>query len=214
MPLHGYSTDRRPPTVFDHILAHTFEMSVAAWQVIAGGLSLLVTLFDFQISQSVQRMPQPAIAALGSFLLIGGVQCIRGLLDDSDDLMRGWTIERTGLILSGSAWLGYLVTVIAAFPASVMTWTLFVLMVAANILRYIATVLEERKHRARIEGTESDGPGSGRRARRTHPRPRWRNPLVRRSPGQPQGPSTQGVGSASDGGPVRHDHGRGLGQDQ
>lgn len=150
MPLRGYSTDHRPPTVLDHMLAHPYAMAVSSWQVLAGGLSLLVTLFDFSVSQSVQRLPEPIIAALGTLLVIGGLQTIRGLLDDDDDLMQGWKIERTGLVISMAAWLGYLVTILGAFPGGVMTWTLCILMVAANWLRYVATRREERRHRARI----------------------------------------------------------------
>lgn len=150
MPLHGYTTDRRPPTVLDHFLAHAFEMAVATLQIIAGALSLLVTLFSFSVSQSVQRLPEPVIAALGAFFIIGGVQIMRGLLDDRDDLMCGWMIERTGLIFSTSAWLGYFVTIIAAFPQSIISWTMCLLLASACVLRYIATRLIERRHRARI----------------------------------------------------------------
>ena len=147
MPLHGYSTDRRPPTNVDHLYAHPYAFGICVFQIVAGALSLLMTLTNLNASQSVQRLPQSLIAVLGVLLLLGGTQIIRGLLNDDDDLMQGWKIERTGLILSAAAWFAYFVTVIFAFPASVMSWSLILLLGIAHCVRYRATVLQERRFR-------------------------------------------------------------------
>lgn len=150
MPLHGYTTDRRPPTNRDHMYAHPYAMGLACWQILGGSLSLLATLFNLNVSQSVQRMPEPLIASLGALLVVGGTQTMRGLFNDDDDLMCGWRIERTGLILSAVAWAAYTIAIVASFPAGVLSWTLGLVFAAVNVIRYRATVLEERRTRARI----------------------------------------------------------------
>lgn len=150
MPLHGYSTDRRPPTNWDHFLAHPYSMCISGWQVVAGAGVLVSTLTDIRLSQSLERLPQMLLAAVGALLIVGGVNVSRGLLNDDDDLMVGWRIERTGLVLSATAWLAYTVTIIAAFPASVLTWTSGLALASAHLIRFRATKLEERRVRARI----------------------------------------------------------------
>jgi protein-S-isoprenylcysteine O-methyltransferase Ste14 len=148
MPLRGYSTDNRPPTVLDHLLAHPYSIMFAVWQVIAGALAVLTTLFDFTVSSSMERLSQPLIAATGILFAVGGVQVVRGLLDDDDDLMQGWKIERTGLVLTIAAWLAFFVTIVWSFPGSVLTWLLCLLVGAgAPSLRLWATRREERRHR-------------------------------------------------------------------
>src|SRR5690349_18640138 len=104
MPLRGYSTDNKPPTVLDHLLAHPYAFTFGGWQMLAGVAAVMVTLFDFTVSQALERLPQPLVAATGVLFAVGGLQIIRGLLDDDDDLMQGWKIERTGLIFTMAAW--------------------------------------------------------------------------------------------------------------
>lgn len=151
MPLHGYSTDRRPPTNRDHVYAHPYSILICSYQVIAGSALLLSTLTSMRLSQSLDRLPETLLAAVGALLVVGGILVIRGLLDDSPDLMVGWRTERTGLVLSATAWASYAVTVAAAFPASVLSWTSGFLIAAAHMIRFRATQLEERRSRERAE---------------------------------------------------------------
>ena len=150
MPLHGYTTDRRPPTNRDHLLAHPYSVGISAWQMVAGASLLASVLWGFGVSHSVSRMPDLLVSAIGALLLVGGMFVIRGLLDDSDDLMAGWRIERTGLILSATAWAAYSATIAYSYPASVLSWTSGLTLAAAHLIRWRATVLEERRVRARI----------------------------------------------------------------
>lgn len=150
MPLHGYTTDRRPPTNRDHALAHPYSISLALWQILAGGSVLASLLWDFSLSRSISRMPDPLIAGICGLLLIGGVTIIRGLLDDSDDLMTGWRIERFGLILSATAWTAYAATVAVSYPSSVLGWSLSLTLALSLLMRHRATVLEERRVRRRM----------------------------------------------------------------
>ena len=150
MPLHGYTTDRRPPTNWDHFLAHPYSMGISGWQVLAGAGVLISTLTNIRVSQSLNRLPESLLAAVGALLVVGGVSIIRGLLNDDDDLMVGWRTERTGLVLSATAWIAYAVTILAAFPESVLTWTSGFMLAAAHLVRFRATRLEEKRVRARI----------------------------------------------------------------
>ena len=52
MPLHGYSTDRRPPTNLDHMLAHPYAIAVAVWQIFAGSLVVTALVFGFGLNTS------------------------------------------------------------------------------------------------------------------------------------------------------------------
>lgn len=150
MPLHGYTTDRRPPTNRDHVLAHPHSFVLAAWQMLAGAGVLASLLWGFSLSQSINRMPDEIVAGICVLLMGGGIFIIRGLLDDSDDLMVGWKIERTGLVLSATAWAAYAATLAWSFPSSTLSWSLPLALTLMHLIRYRATVLEERRVRARI----------------------------------------------------------------
>jgi hypothetical protein len=150
MPLHGYSTDRRPPTTWDHFLAHPYSIGISGWQVLAGAGLLLSTLADISLSPSLDELPDFLLASVGALLIIGGIGVIRGLLDDDDDLMVGWRIERTGLLLSATAWAAYATSILVAFPLSILGWTSGFVLAASHLIRFRATRLEERRVRARI----------------------------------------------------------------
>lgn len=151
MPLHGYTTDRRPPSVADHFYAHPYSMAVALFQILAGLVFTLATLLRVtNVSQSLQRLPGPILLMLSLMLIVGGVSIIRGLLDDSDDLMIGWKIERAGLILSATSLGVFAFVVFWSFPKSVTGWGLAAFLTAAHLLRLRATILEERRVRTRV----------------------------------------------------------------
>lgn len=151
MPLHGYTTDRRPPTNADHLLAHPYSILISGYQVAAGSATMASTLWSLKLSLSLQRLPEPLLVVVGALLVVGGLCVIRGLLDDHDNLMVGWRTERTGLILSATAWGAYGLTMLAAFPGSVLAWSFALVIATAHLIRLRATQLEERRVRARIE---------------------------------------------------------------
>lgn len=150
MPLHGYTTDRRPPTNWDHLLAHPYSILISGWQILAGTAALASTLLNFRLSPSLARLPETLLAVIGGLLVLGGLSIIRGLLDDDDDLMVGWRTERTGLVLSATAWAAYAATILFAFPTSILTWTSGLMLAGAHLIRFRATRLEEKRVRARI----------------------------------------------------------------
>lgn len=152
MPLRGYTTDRRPPSVLDHILAHPFEMGLAAWGGGAGALLVIASIWDeMRVSPTVDMLPDWLAATLGGLLIVGGLLQTWGLLDDSDDIAVGWKLERMGLILSGAAWASYTMTIMWMLPRAVLSWSLTGTVLVMLALRYAATVLEERRIRKAIE---------------------------------------------------------------
>lgn len=150
MPLHGYTTDRRPPSNLDHLYAHPYSIGISALQTVACVIIVVSTVLDVQVSQAMARLPEGLLFILSALLLVGGGAIIRGLLDDSDDLMVGWKIERTGLILSGTAWIVFGYTIWASFHAAVLAWLWCGVLGVCHAIRYRATVLEEKRVRERV----------------------------------------------------------------
>lgn len=145
MPLHGYSTDRRPPTNLDHMRAHPYSLAIAAWQILIGGLVLVALVFNFHITTSAMRLPRTVLFALALVLILGAINVMRGLFDDSNDLRKGFRVERGGLILSGAAWTSFSISVLIANPGAVPTWSMGVLFSIAMALRIDAGRREEKR---------------------------------------------------------------------
>ena len=145
MPLHGYSTDRRPPTVRDHLRAHPYSILIASFQVFAGVVVLAALIFGFTFTSSVLQLPKEPLVALCVVLMLGGINVIRGLLDDSNDLRKGFRVERGGLILSGAGWTSFSVATFIANHAALFMWTLGLFISAAIAIRIDAGKAEESR---------------------------------------------------------------------
>ena len=152
MPLHAYSTDSEPPSVWDHVLAHPFELALAVFGALCGLLSIFAAITpEATVSPSLDELPEVLGGLVGVLLIAGGAAIVRGLLDDSDDLMTGWRIERSGLILTGFAWAAYGVTIVSSRPAAVLSWGSALCVVLMVTLRFIATVKRERHIRRALK---------------------------------------------------------------
>ncbi|WP_346007304.1 hypothetical protein [Janibacter terrae] len=136
-----------PPSVLDHMLAHPWELLIALLSVALGASSLAATVAGSRTSPSVDRLPDPLVVALAIMLIVGGAWTARGLFDNSTDLMVGYAHERFGLVLIGTAWSIYAVTVFVAFPGSVNSWALGAALGIGSALRLAATERELRKMR-------------------------------------------------------------------
>ena len=145
MPLHGYSTDRRPPTNLDHLRAHPYSIMIASFQIFAAAAVLGALIFGYRFTSSVLQLPKEPLVGLCAVLIFGGINVVRGLLDDSNDLRRGFRIERGGLILSGAGWTASTVSVFVANHAAIFMWTLGLFISAAIALRLDAGRLEEKR---------------------------------------------------------------------
>lgn len=150
MPLHGYTTERYPPTILDHIYAHPFELALAVWGILGGLGSVAATVSHTQASAVMNALPTWLLILFGALLTVGAALIMTGLFDDSDDLMRGWRIERTGLVLSGFGWAAYTVTLAAVIPRNFIGWGLTGLLTLSMGFRFRATQLEERRVRKAI----------------------------------------------------------------
>lgn len=144
MPTHVYVGFRRPPTKFDHLLAHPYELMLAAYGIL-GGVLALVSAFnhDISVSRSLEQLPVVGLAASALLLILGGGGILHGLFDDSPELGRGFSRERQGLVLAAAGWTVYALCIAWLSPSSVLSWGLCVSLVAAKLLRFVATVRQE-----------------------------------------------------------------------
>lgn len=151
MPTHGYRSSRRPPTAFDHVLAHCFELAISAWAIQGGLQAIIATIaHDHSASPSLDQLPTGLAAIVGLMLILGGGGIIHGLFDNSDDLMVGFRRERMGLVLKASGWASYGACIVWISPGAIMSWSLPVFMIAACLLRVEATRRTEADERSRL----------------------------------------------------------------
>lgn len=150
MPQRRYRP-RTPPTRLDNLLAHPYELSIAAFGL-AGCLLILVgeIVPSVAVSPSVDAMHNLIAWGVGLLGIPGHALIIAGLFDNDDDLMSGWRKERTGLVLAAFAWAIYTIAILAAFPGSVVTWGFGVALITAHCLRLRATQCQERETRAAL----------------------------------------------------------------
>ena len=151
MPTHVYSAGRTPPTVFDHLLAHCFELTLSAWAMVAGGLSVFAALTPgTSVSRSYDQLPMIFAALAGALLVCGGGGIVHGLFSNGSDLRVGFTRERMGLALAGAGWAIYAVCIWSFSSASFVSWSLCLALFASCVLRIVATYRTERVHRSQI----------------------------------------------------------------
>lgn len=149
MPLRSYHARHKPPSFWDHMFAHDYEVVLAVLHIIAGLLGVTgVVLPDFPIPVSIQRLPMPLAGALCVVLLAAGVFILAGIYSHAEDLMVGYRRERAGLILSCAAWTAFAVVVLVSFPASTFFWLIGFALAAGAAVRFAATIVEERSYRA------------------------------------------------------------------
>ena len=142
---------RIPPTKLDHLLAHPYEIPLAAVGLAASaGILAAETTPLFDVSASVAALHGLVAWTIGVLGIPGHVLILRGLLDDNPDLMVGWRRERYGLILAASAWLLYACGVAWVHPQAAVSYGFAAGIVTAMGVRLAATYYEERSTRAVI----------------------------------------------------------------
>ena len=85
-----------------------------------------------------------APCALGNALILVGV------FDDGEDLMRGWMLERVGLIGAITSWGTYSIAVATIHPGSAISYGLTLCIALAHTVRLVATIREETSTRRAI----------------------------------------------------------------
>lgn len=151
MPLHGYTTDNRPPTNLDHLLAHPYAIGLSVWQALVGLGVITAAITGHQLSESESYLHPAFLAAIGAFLIYGGVGVIRGLLNDDDDLRVGFRIERGGLILTASAWLAFAVALASTNPSGVYAYSFGATVTGVCLFRLWAGKREENRIATAVE---------------------------------------------------------------
>ena len=142
-----------PPTFFDHVLAHPWELTVAAFSALAGVLAVIAVAGGAVVSPSIERLPDALAIAIGFMLAVGGALTARGLFDSHEDLMVGFGWERAGLVLTGCAWTVYAAVVVIAYPASILSWGLGATFALGAGLRLAATFADQRRLERAIRET-------------------------------------------------------------
>lgn len=144
MPQHTYHVVHRPPTVNDHMMAHSMGIAMAAWGAYTGLVSILTGVTSYTVSKALSDLPHLLIILIGLFLLVGSVGIISGLVDDSDDVVVGWRIERGGMTIAGTGWAAFFITTISTnFPAT-LSWTLALFILLGYFFRWRATLKSEK----------------------------------------------------------------------
>lgn len=123
MPTHVYHPTNNPPTLWDRILVHPLDNTVALLAVMFGltsGVSLMHP--GFIPSASMEEMAWPVVSLVAVFLLGGGVVGLVGLHWQGDTVSDGWALERLGWLLSFAGLLVYAISVGASYPNSLYAW--------------------------------------------------------------------------------------------
>ena len=140
-----------PPRAADHVLAHPYEVLIAL-----GGLIACAALLASEagapvsISPTMQALPSTVAWLVGLSGILGNALILAGVFDDGEDLMRGWMLERVGLIGAITSWGTYSLAVATMHPGSAISYGLTLFIASAHTVRLGATMLEETSTRRAI----------------------------------------------------------------
>lgn len=140
-----------PPRPTDHALAHPYEVLIAL-----GGLLACAALLASEagapvsISPTMQALPSIVAWLVGLSGALGNALVLIGVFDDGDDLMRGWMLERVGLVGAITSWGTYSIAVATIHPGSAISYGLTLFIALAHTVRLIATMREETSTRRAI----------------------------------------------------------------
>lgn len=151
MPTHVYKPVNNPPTLWDRLLVHPMDTTVAVVSLLFGviiGLSICVP--GFIPSQSMEQMPLFVAALFAVFTFAGGVLTLIGLNWWGDVVSHGWALERFGWLVSVGGFLGYAISVAWRFPDSVFAWGVPLALGLGGLLRFWSIVMIERSTRRTI----------------------------------------------------------------
>lgn len=152
MPTHVYHPTNNPPTLWDRLLVHPLDNTVALLAVMFGltsGASLFAP--DFIPSATMHELAWPVVALVSAFLLGGGVVGLIGLHWCGDTVSDGWALERLGWLLSFAGLLVYAISVGASYPSSLYAWGVPLGLALGCALRVWSVVKIERGTRQLIK---------------------------------------------------------------
>lgn len=152
VPTHVYSSGRRPPTLWDHVRAHPYEIVLSIYAMFGGGMAVISAFNEaLKVSPSLDQLPAALAAIIGLLFIFGGGGIFHGLLfEDPEDISISFKRERMGLVLQTGGWIIYGICVLWLAPPSVLSWLLCFCLALANIIRFDATIAHEKGVRAAI----------------------------------------------------------------
>ena len=140
-----------PPRRIDHVLAHPYEVLMAAAGLLACAALLAAELgAPITISPTMRDLPSTVAWLVGASGVVGNALVIAGVFDDGEDLMRGWMIERVGLIAAITSWGAYSLAVATTHPGAAISYSVTLFIAGANAVRLVATLREESTTRTAI----------------------------------------------------------------
>ncbi len=155
MPTHVFHPARNPPSWWDRILVHPFDMTAGLVAVIFGVLMILsLSMPDFTPSNSMDKMPWPIIVLVSGFLGTGGLLALIGLNWRGDNVSTGWGLEQFGWWLAAGGFATYSITVSWHYPGSLFSWGIPLALSAGSAARAISIIMIERGVRRTLKEVE------------------------------------------------------------
>ena len=140
-----------PPRPMDHALAHPYEVLLALGGLIACAALLASEAgVPVSISPTMQALPSTVAWLVGLSGALGNALVLLGVFDDGDDLMRGWMLERVGLVGAITSWGTYSLAVATMHPGSAISYGVTLCIALAHTVRLFATMREETSTRRAI----------------------------------------------------------------
>lgn len=150
MPQHQYRTKRHPPRMVDHVFASGMSLAMAVWSIYVGLLSVIQGVTPFTPSKALAGLNSVLISSIGLFLIIGSISIILGLMSNDDDLHKAWATERSGIVIAGTGWLGFMTVTLWNAPGVTIFWTLALFLQIGMGARYWGTTVDEKNLRSAI----------------------------------------------------------------
>lgn len=113
----------RPPSRWDHVLAHAGTFAAALWWIVFGALLLGPALAGgpWYASPTLAQLPMWASVLTGTLLLAGGALAGWGIQTTTPVLDRAWRAQKTGLPLAAGGWVFYTGTLVVTNPTATVS---------------------------------------------------------------------------------------------
>lgn len=146
-----YTPLREPPDWRDRLLAHPMENAVACLAILFSVLVGISLFFDeFVPSESIDHFPIWLAAIFVLMIGAGGLLVLFGLnrrSKERENLVKRWATEKLGWSFTAAGLSFYGLSVLAVFPASLLAWSVPLILAAGAILRWRALSHIERDTR-------------------------------------------------------------------
>lgn len=123
MPDRSHTPKSDPPTRMDHFKAHPDRAILSVVSIVVGILVTTAALVPgFVPSRSVEALALSPSISIGALLTFGGAWTWWGTITTHEEMRTVWNTLRSGLLALAFGWAGYAVSVLAAYPSSIIPW--------------------------------------------------------------------------------------------